>query len=113
MSTKFRKTLIFAAAAAMLAGAVGTASAATNWQKSHPRRAQVNHRLHHQNRRIHHDVKNGTMTHHQAHAAHREDHQVRQEERDMTSQNGGHLTKPEQRVLNRQENGISSQIPPK
>jgi hypothetical protein len=38
---------------------------------------------------------------------------VRQEERDMASQNGGHITKPEQRVLNGQENGISSQIPPK
>jgi hypothetical protein len=112
MSTRFRKTLIFAAAAAMLAGVVGTASAETNWQKSHPRRTQVN-RLNNQNRRIHNDVKNGTMTHRQALSAHREDHQVRQEERDMASQNGGHITKPEQRVLNKQENGISSQIPPK
>ena len=31
----------------------------------------------------------------------------------MASQNGGHITKPEQRVLNQQENGISNQIPPK
>jgi hypothetical protein len=113
MSTKFRKTLIWAAAAAMLAGAVGTASAETNWQKSHPRRTQVNHRLHNQNRRIHNDVKNGTMTRRQAATVHREDHRVRQEERDMARQNGGHLTKPEQRVLNHQENGISGQIPPK
>ncbi len=113
MSTKFRKTLTWAAAAAMLAGVVGTASAETSWQKNHPRRSQVNHRLHNQNRRIHSDVKNGTMTHRQALSAHKEDHQVRQEERDMASQNGGHLTKPEQRVLNKQENGISSQIPPR
>jgi len=113
MSTKFRKTLTWAAAAVMFAGVVGTASAETTWQKNHPRRTQVNHRLHNQNRRIHNDVKNGTMSHRQAATAHREDHQVRQEERDMASQNGGHITKPEQRVLNRQENGISSQIPPK
>ncbi|HEX3835708.1 MAG TPA: hypothetical protein VHW25_01985 [Steroidobacteraceae bacterium] len=113
MSTPFRKTLTFAAAAAMLAGVVGTASAATSWQKSHPRRTQVNHRLHNQNRRIHNDVKHGTMSHGQAASAHKEDHQVRQEERDMAGQNGSHLTKPEQRVLNKQENGISSQIPPK
>ena len=53
------------------------------------------------------------MTHRQAATAHREDHQVRQEERDMARQNGGHLTKPEQRVLNQQENGIGRQIPPK
>jgi len=113
MSNRFRKTLTFAAAAVMLAGVVGTASAETTWQKNHPRRTQVNHRLNNQNRRIHNDVKNGTMTRAQAAATHREDHQVRQEERDMASQNGGHITKPEQRVLNRQENGISKQIPPK
>ena len=113
MSHSFRRTLTFAAAMVMLAGVVGTASAETAWQKSHPRRAQVNHRLHNQNRRIHNDVKDGTMTRGQAAAAHKEDHQVRQEERDMASQNGGHITKPEQRVLNKQENGISSQIPPK
>ena len=113
MSTKFRKTLTWAAAAVMFAGLVGTASAETTWQKNHPRRTQVNHRLHNQSRRIHHDVRNGSMTHRQARTAHREDHQVRQEERDMARQNGGHLTRPEQRVLNRQENAISSQIPPK
>jgi hypothetical protein len=113
MSHSFRKSLSFAAALVMLAGVVGTASAETTWQKNHPRRTQVNHRLHHQNRRIHNDVKNGTMTRGQAATAHKEDHQVRQEERDMARQNGGHITKPEQRVLNKQENGISSQIPPK
>ncbi len=109
----FRKTLTFAAAAVMLAGVIGTASAETTWQKNHPRRIQVNHRLANQNRRIHADVKNGTLTKSQAAALHKDDHQVRQEERDMASQNGGHITKPEQRVLNKQENGISSQIPPK
>ena len=113
MSHSFRKSLTFAAALVMLAGALGTASAETTWQKSHPRRHQVNHRLHNQDRRIHHDVKNGSMTRRQAARAHRGDHQVRQEERDMARQNGGHITKPEQRVLNKQENGISSQIPPK
>jgi hypothetical protein len=112
-SKSYRTTLTLAAAAVMLAGMVGTASAETTWQKNHPRRTQVNHRLHNQNRRIHNDVKNGTMSRGQAAAVHREDHQVRQEEHDMASQNGGHITKPEQRVLNQQENGISNQIPPK
>lgn len=111
--SKFRKTLIFAAAAAMFAGVVGTASAETTWQKHHPRRAQVNHRLANQHRRIHNDVKNGTMTHGQAAAARKDDREVRQEQRDMARQNGGHITKSEQRVLNQQENGISHEIPPK
>jgi Spy/CpxP family protein refolding chaperone len=113
MAHSYRKTLVFAAAAIMLAGVVGTASAETTWQKNHPRRAQVNHRLHNQNRRIHHDVKDGTLSRSQAASLHKDDHQVRQEERDMASQNGGHITKPEQKVLNGQENGISGQIPPK
>lgn len=111
--SKFRKTLIFAAATAMLAGVIGTASAETTWQKNHPRRAQVNHRLANQNRRLHNDVKDGTLTRGQAAKLHRDDRQVRQEERDMAHQNGGHITKPEQRVLNQQEKGISREIPPK
>ena len=113
MSRYFHKSLTFAAAAVMLAAAVGTASAETTWQKNHPRRTQVNHRLANQNRRIHQDVKNGTLTHGQAAALHKDDRQVRQEERDMASQNGSHITKGEDRVLNKQENAISNQIPPK
>jgi hypothetical protein len=35
---------------------------------------------------------------------------VRQEERDMASQHGGHVTAAEQRALNQQENGISREI---
>jgi hypothetical protein len=113
MLNSARKTLTYAAAMISLAALVGTASADTTWQKNHPRREQVNNRLANQNKRIHNDVKNGTLTKNQAAALHTEDHQVRQEERDMASQNGGHITKSEQHVLNQQENGISNQIPPK
>ena len=105
--------MLAAAAAVMLAGMVGTASAETTWQKNHPRRTQVNHRLAKQNNRIRTDVKDGTLTKGQAATLHQEDHQVRQEERDMASQNGSHITKSEQKVLNGQENAISNQIPPK
>ena len=108
-----RQQLSYAAVLVALAGLAGTASAETTWQKNHPRRTQVNHRLNNQDKRIHQDVKDGTLTKSQAANIHHEDHQVRQEERDMASQNGGHITKPEQRVLNRQENKISSEIPPK
>ncbi len=108
-----RKHLGFAVMLVSLAGVAGTASAETAWQKNHPRRTQVNHRLANQNERIHQDVKNGTLTKSQAANLHREDRQVRQEERDMASQNGGHITKSEQKVLDGQENKISGQIPPK
>jgi hypothetical protein len=113
MFNSTRKTLTFAAAIVSLAALTGTASAETTWQKNHPRRTQVNHRLANQNRRIHNDVKDGTLSKGQAAQLHHEDHQVRQEERDMASQNGSHITGQEQRTLNSQENGISNQIPPK
>jgi Spy/CpxP family protein refolding chaperone len=113
MSISVKRFVAFAAMLAVLTAVADTASADTTWQKNHPRREQVNHRLNNQDKRIHNDVKNGTLTKRQAAALHKDDHQVRQEERDMASQNGGHITKSEQNVLNQQENGISKQIPPK
>ncbi len=76
----------------------------------HPRRAQVNNRLQHQRRRIHQGVKSGTLTKQEAAQLHSQDHQIRQEERSMAAQNGGHITKTEQKALNQQENGESKQI---
>jgi hypothetical protein len=113
MSSSTRKHLGYAAVLISLAALAGTASADTTWQKNHPRREQVNNRLVNQNKRIHQDVKNGTLTKTQAAQLHKEDRQVRQEERAMANQNGGHITKAEQKVLNSQENKISSEIPPK
>jgi hypothetical protein len=109
----FAKMLSVTAVAVALASLGATATADTTWQKDHPRRTEVNSRLNNQDKRIHQDVKNGTLSKGQAAALHRDDHQVRQEERDMASQNGGHITKSEQGVLNQQENGISKDIPPK
>jgi hypothetical protein len=107
------KTRAYVAVLVSLASLVGTASAETTWQKNHPRRTQVNHRLANQSNRIRGDVKDGTLTRGQAQSLRHDDRQVAQEERDMASQNGGHITGSEQRVLNSQENGISNQIPPK
>lgn len=70
----------------------------------------MNQRLANQNRRIHNEVKEGEMSHAKAVRLHRDDRKVRQEERDMAAQNGGHITKSEQHVLNRQENAVSREI---
>ena len=105
-----RKILTVTAVTVSLAGMASTALAETQWQKDHPRRTEVNKRLANQNRRINKEVKEGEITKGQAKQLHKEDHQIRQEERDMASQNGGHITKSEQRVLNQQENGVSKQI---
>ena len=113
MKSTAKKLLCAAVATAVLAGAAATASADTTWQKNHPRREQVNNRLANQNRRIHQDVKNGTLTRAEAAKLHKDDHQIRQEERAMASQNGSHITGSEQKVLNQQENAVSRAIPPK
>jgi hypothetical protein len=80
------------------------------WAKNHPRREQVNSRLNNQNHRIHQEVKEDEMSKTQAAKLHKEDHEIRQEERDMAAQNHGHITKQEQKTLNQQENQVSKQI---
>lgn len=91
--------------------AAGSACAGEGqWAKNHPRRDQVNDRLENQNRRINQEVKEGEISKRQAAKLHREDRQIRQEERAMASQNGGHITQQEQRTLNQQENLVSRQI---
>src|SRR5208283_3412969 len=104
--TSIRKSLVVLFALALVGA--GTAWAGpTRWQRNHPRRTEVNKRLGNQNQRIKQGRANGTLTQGQARALHHEDRQVRQEERDMAAQNGGHITRQEQRTLNAQENRIS------
>jgi uncharacterized protein HemX len=98
-------------AATLLLAAVGSGAQAGTWQQQHPRRAEVNARLANQNRRIHADVRNGTLSPRQAHALHQNDHAIRHEERSMARQNAGHITKTEQHELNQRENGVSRAIP--
>jgi len=104
------KAIILAVSSVFVFGAAGSAVAATKWQQSHPRRAEVNHRLANQNGRIHQERKEGDITKRQAQQMHREDRGMRGEERRMAAQNGGHITRQEQGTLNRQENGVSRQI---
>jgi len=104
-----KKTLILGASA-LLIGIAGAANAESQWDKDHPRRAEVNKRLDNQNARINKEVKEGEMSKAKAAKLHKEDHQIRQEERDMASQNHGHITKQEQVTLNQQENAVSRQI---
>ncbi len=70
----------------------------------------MNHRLKNQDKRIHKEVKEGEMSKDDAAKLHKEDRHIRKEERMMASQNGGHITKQEQKKLNRQENAVSKEI---
>jgi hypothetical protein len=87
-----------------------SAMAQSQWDRDHPRRAEVNGRLENQNARINKEVREGEITKGQANQLHREDHAIRQEERGMAKLNGGHITPAEQKALNQQENAVSRQI---
>jgi len=107
------KSLIIAAVLSAFAAtsfAQASAPAGANWAAKHPRRAEVNGRLANQNKRIDNKVADGQMSKAEARKLHKDDHQIRQEEHDMASQNNGHITKQEQKTLNQQENQTSKQI---
>jgi len=104
------KTLLLGVGALFVAMTGAARADETQWDKDHPRRAEVNGRLDNQNARIHNEVKEGEMSKAQAAKLHHDDHQIRQEERAMASQNGGHITKQEQKTLNQQENSVSRKI---
>jgi hypothetical protein len=109
--TRLTKLTVFAFTTTLLATSAGSAfAAAEGWNASHPRRAEVNHRLANQNATIKRDRSDGDLSRGQARQLHREDHQIRQEERDMAARDGGHITRADQRVLNHQENGVNRQI---
>lgn len=107
MKSNFVFIVVFASALVALAG---NAMAESQWAKDHPRREEVNNRLGNQNRRINKEVKEGEISKAQAAKLHREDRQIRRDERTMASQNGGHITKDEQKALNQQDNAVSRQI---
>jgi len=93
----------------LVLSAVTSASAAT-FNRTHPRRAEVNHRLAVQNARIHRGVKEGTITPQEAAKLHSEDRSIRAEERSDAAAHDGHITKGEQIDLNKDENAVSRDI---
>lgn len=109
-SSRLMKLATAAFAATVLLGAAAPAFAETEWEATHPRRDQVNDRLQNQNRRIDQERCEGELGRGQARQLHREDHRIRNEERRMAARDGGHITKADQRILNRQENRVSRRI---
>jgi hypothetical protein len=109
-TTRTRSAFAVAVLAVFTAASASSAMADTQWDKTHPRRDQVNDRLANQNKRINQQVHEGELTKQQAATLHKQDRQIRKEERLMASQNGGHITKQEQKTLNQQENAVSKKI---
>jgi hypothetical protein len=105
-----KKIAIASLLVVVAAASFAQAPAQTQFDQTHPRRAEVNQRLAKQDRRIHREVKEGEMTKARADRLHRQHRRIRREERLMASQNGGHITRQEQHTLNQQENKVSTRI---
>ena len=76
----------------------------------HPRENEVNQRLDNQQARIDQGLANGTMTAQQAARDEKHDANIAQREAVDESKHNGHITKAEQRRLNRAENRNSRRI---
>ncbi len=80
------------------------------FEHRHPRRDQVLDRTQRQNHRITHEVREGDLTHAQAHTLRLDDRSVRQQQRADARANGGYITRREQKNLNRKLNASSQRI---
>ena len=105
-TTKFF-TAVSALAIVLLAS---PAFAQQNFDKTHPRRAEVNGRLKNQNARVDKKEANGKMSPAEANKIHKEDHAIKKEEKADAATHNGHITKQEQKQINHQENHVSKQI---
>jgi hypothetical protein len=96
--------------ASLCCTALGSSLALAQTVPDHPRVNEVNQRLDNQQARINQGVANGTMTGKQA--AHDEAHDANIAKRESVDEakHNGHLTKGEQRRLNRSENKNSRRI---
>ena len=119
MKNKIIKSLIvLAAGGLMLVGAAAAQTQDSNTSGAgpgqadpgHPRVNEVNAREQNQQDRIANGVKDGTMTPGQAaHVENREQNIENQQKADMAA-NNGHLTKDEQKQLNKEQNRTSKRI---
>jgi len=117
MNNTFSKSLlVLAVGGLMIAGSASAQTSTTSGagpgvvDPGHPRVNEVNGREENQQQRIGNGVKNGTLAPGQtANLEHREANVQNREKADM-AKNDGHLTKAEQRGINRQQNRISRSI---
>ena len=103
-----KRNALLAVMGLVLAGGAATAASADTL---HPRRAEVNERLAIQNHRIVEARHEGDINARQAWRLHSADYRARRQEVRFAHFHHGHITRHEQRRLNREENRISRRIP--
>ena len=118
MKHKISKSLLILAAGGLMLAGSAAAQTATNtsgagpgvYDPGHPRVNQVNRREQNQQNRIANGLHNGTLNAHQAANLEKREASLQNQERKDMAEHNGHLTKAEQRGLNRRENRISRSI---
>jgi hypothetical protein len=104
------KTLLIAASGLLLTLGGVSAASAQDFAQTHPRRAEVNQRLDHQDARIDAARAKGAISPAKAARLHAADHRVRVAERRDAAKHNGHITRAEKVRLNHRENRISHRI---
>ena len=103
------KTFTLIAASTMM-GILGSSAALAQDVPDHPRVNEVNQRLDNQQTRIDQGLANGTMSGKQAARDEAHDANIAKRESVDEAKHGGHLTKGEQRRLNKSLNKNSNRI---
>ncbi len=105
-----RNALLVAMGLVMACGAAGGASAETRWGDHHPRQHQVLARTVKQEHRIAAERRAGEISVRKAHRLRAADVRIARQDRRDARVHGGHITKVQQRHLNREENRNSRHI---
>lgn len=110
MKTKMSLFLVVAAGSLALAVAAHADDNTSPVDPGHPRVTEVQKRQENQQDRIANGVKSGALTPGEAARVERQQTRIDNRKTADMAAHGGHLTKPEQRRLNRQENRASKHI---
>ena len=102
--------LVLAIGGVVLSASAQTTTSATAVDPFHPRVSQVNRRQARQQKRIAQGIKSGSLNPKEAARLEKREAGVQSQERRDLAKHNGHLTKAEQRQLNRRENRISRSI---
>jgi hypothetical protein len=111
--TQYKGDVMIVKTTALIAGiccVLGSSLAMAQTVPDHPRVNEVNQRLDNQQARINQGLANGTMTGKQAARDEAHDANIAKRESVDEAKHNGHLTKGEQRRLNRSENKNSRRI---
>ena len=118
MKNRITNSLVILAVAGLMFTGVAAAQTTNNTSGAgpgvvdpgHPRVNQVNGREQNQQNRIGNGLKNGTLNSKQATNLEKRETAVQNREKKDMAANNGHLTKAEQKGINRQQNRISKSI---